>query len=81
MSIQDAKSKLLTTCGHSRSQGTFCKSMGVSPGILAKSNLGYLYSASLKYGLEFQLEKLILLFCLELHNDAGPTTAHGMPAE
>lgn len=55
--------------------------MGVSPGILAKSNLGYLYAASLKYRLEFQLEKLILLFCLELCDDAGPPVACGTPAE
>lgn len=66
MSIYNAKTKLLTICGHSRAHGTFCKSMGVSPSVEAKSELGYSYSASLKYHLEFQLEKLFLLFCLEL---------------
>lgn len=34
-----------------------------------------------KYCLEFQLEKLILLFCLELCNAAGPAVACGMPVE
>lgn len=52
--------------------------MGVSPGVLAKSSLDYLYSASLKYSLEFQLGKLFLLLSLELPAIAVKMVARGI---